>query len=463
MTIRTSDDLRRDPTPAGATTTQPSGALPATVVDVELSAPIDEILRHDGAKSFREAWLLVRVFDEPIALVKIPFPRGADRLDAATIGTAIAAHCGDAARTRIIDAGGDAASALAGDGTDVGKLPAFLAAHERWRESGPEMTVAICTRNRATDLRRALDSLRGQSYQRFTVLVVDNAPSDDSTRALVMSRPADERIDYVEEPRPGLSWARNRALEVVTTPVIAWLDDDEIADRHWLIETAAAYCQNPDAAAVSGVVVPAELRTLPQLWFEEFGGHSKGRGFRPDRFTAADARQPGGQSPLYPLPPFGVGANMSFDVQQLRAIGGFDNALGAGTLTQGGEDTLAFSQLLLAGGVIVYAPASVTRHFHRPDYAGLTHQMRGYGIGLTAYYTSLLRSNWRLLGPLLRLAPQALRDTGRGAGRGGGGAKTVPDSFPRELLRAKKKAMAQGPWLYLRARRNASRLKARSR
>lgn len=457
MTVHASDDVRRDPAPAAAATAQLSGTLPAIVLDVELSAPIHEILRHDGGKSYREAWLLVRIFEEPIALVKIPFPPGSDRLDGPAIADAIVADCGEIAMARINDAGGDAGSALAGDGTAVARTPQFLAAHERWRAQGPEMTVTICTRNRAADLRRALDSLRDQSYQHFKVLVVDNAPSDDSTRAMVMSRPADERIEYVAEPRPGLSWARNCALGVVTTPVVAWLDDDEIADRHWLMEAAAAYCQNPDAAAVSGVVVPAELRTLPQLWFEEFGGHSKGRGFRPDRFTAADAQRPGGQNPLYPLPPFGVGANMSFDVQKLRAIGGFDTALGAGTLTQGGEDTLAFSQLLLSAGVIVYSPTSVTRHFHRPDYAGLVHQMRGYGVGLTAYYASLLRSNWRLLGPLLRLAPQALRDTRRG-----GGAHTVPDSFPRELLRAKKKAMAQGPWLYLRARRTANQLKARS-
>jgi GT2 family glycosyltransferase len=382
-------------------------------------------------------------------MVTMGFPDGAAALMANAIADAVRFECGDVIAARVAEAGGDVDSALAGLGTSHTREPAFLAAHARWASDGPDITVAICTRNRPADLMRALDSLREQSYPRFRVVVVDNAPPDDATRAAVTSRPASERITYVSESRPGLSWARNCALDIITTPVVAWLDDDEVADRHWLMETAAAFCLDPAAAAVSGVVVPAELRTMPQLWFEEFGGHSKGRGFTGAHFSQRD----GGQDPLYPLPPFGVGANMAFDTAQLRAVGGFDTALGAGTLTQGGEDTLVFSQLLLAGGTIVYRPTSLTRHYHRPDYDSLARQMRGYGTGLTAYYSSLVRSDWRLLVRLLRLAPQALRDVSRG-----GEARAVPDSFPKELLGVKTRGMAQGPWLYARARRAARRL-----
>ena len=34
-------------------------------------------------------------------------------------------------------------------------------------------------------------------------------------------------IDYVLEPRKGLSWARNRAIEASDSEIIAWADDDE--------------------------------------------------------------------------------------------------------------------------------------------------------------------------------------------------------------------------------------------
>src|SRR5205807_167629 len=78
---------------------------------------------------------------------------------------------------------------------------------------------------------------------------------------------------------------------------------------HWLAEIARALADHPAADVVSGVIVPAELETAAQVWFEQFGGHSKGRGFRPAAFSPATAKT---QSPLYPLPPFGTGANMAF-------------------------------------------------------------------------------------------------------------------------------------------------------
>jgi hypothetical protein len=199
-------------------------------------------------------------------------------------------------------------------------------------------------------------------------------------------------------------------------------------------------------------VVPAELETDAQVWFEQFGGHSKGRGFTPDVFSPATARR---QSPLYPLPPFGAGANMTFRPGVLERIGGFDPALGAGTPAMGSEDTLAFTQVLLAGGTIAYQPSALVRHYHRRDLAGLRRQLAGYGCGLTAAYTSLILSRPGLIWPLLRLVPRALRDLrGAGAPRLAG----LGADFPREVLRANRRGMLAGPAAYLRGRRTLRRV-----
>ena len=102
-------------------------------------------------------------------------------------------------------------------------------------------------------------------------------------------------------------------------------------------------------------------------------GHSKGRGFTPDEFSPHTWSE---QTPLYPLPPFGVGANMAFRTKALRRLGGFDEALGAGTPAQGSEDTKMFTDLLREGDTVAYRPSAVTRHFHRRDLEGLRRQMR---------------------------------------------------------------------------------------
>jgi hypothetical protein len=188
------------------------------------------------------------------------------------------------------------------------------------------------------------------------------------------------------------------------------------------------------------------------VWFVEFGGHSKGRGFTSDVFDAASHAQ---QHPLYPLPPFGVGASMAFDRQALRAIGGFDVALGAGTPARAGEDTAAISDLMLSGATFVYWPGSVTWHEHRRDFDELARQLDGYGSGLTAFYIRAVLRDPRRLVALVRLAPRALRDL-----RGTGSVRTASmgEDYPAALRRASRLGMLAGPFRYLRSRRVQARV-----
>ena len=62
------------------------------------------------------------------------------------------------------------------------------------------------------------------------ILIVDNAPSDERTRELAAHW---SEVRYVREPRPGLNFARNRALQEASGEILAFLDDDVIVDQHW--------------------------------------------------------------------------------------------------------------------------------------------------------------------------------------------------------------------------------------
>jgi hypothetical protein len=170
-------------------------------------------------------------------------------------------------------------------------------------------------------------------------------------------------------------------------------------------------------------------------------------------FSPATARQ---QSPLYPLPPFGAGGNMAFRRDALEQIGRFDCALGAGTFTQGGEDTAALSTLLLAGGTVVYQPSAIVRHYHRREYAGLHRQLTGYGRGLTAFYLSTLLRQPGCTAELLRLGRQAARDQFSPRGRR---LSELGEDYPRDLLRANLVGQLQGPFAYAAARVRARQLR----
>src|SRR5207253_12437 len=102
---------------------------------------------------------------------------GRDHMPAAILADEIDLAFGDVVSTRVKDADADVDAVRQGLGCTPRLGPTFLVAHERFAALGSEVTVVICTRNRAADLSRALDSLRAQSYRRFRVLVIDNAPS----------------------------------------------------------------------------------------------------------------------------------------------------------------------------------------------------------------------------------------------------------------------------------------------
>lgn len=425
----------------------PGNDIPAALVtECEVSLGIDPL--HTPRPDMR-AMVLVRIFGEPIAMLSLIVPAGG--LPAPELAAAIVAECEPALRDRMQDAGLPWTGELSVDGLTPARTPRFVAGRERALREGPEITVAVCTRDRTADLARLLESLREQEYPRLKVLVVDNAPSDDGTARLVARWAQTMAIDYVVEPRPGLSWARNRAIEASTSEVIAWADDDEVCEAGWATELARAFVEVPEAGAVTGIVAPAELVTESQLWFERYSGVRRGRGFERAVFSPATARI---QSPLYPLPPYGAGANMAFRRSAIERIGRFDTALGTGTATLAGEDTAALCALLLDGGTVVWQPSAVVHHRHRRDRRSLEKVMLGYGRGLSAYYASMVIRRPSCLLELVRLSRRALRDQ-----LSAGGLKAAElDGFPPELLAINRKGLLQGALFYPGARRRARRV-----
>ena len=313
-----------------------------------------------------------------------------------------------------------------------------------------------------------------QEYPRFEVVVVDNAPTSDAVRDLVAAQQVEAgqveagqveagqveagqgraKYRYVVERRGGLSWARNAGIAAASGDVIAFLDDDEEPDGHWLAGIAGGFARGEDIGCVTGMILPARLDTQIQEWFEFSGGHSKGRGFSPAVFSRQDP-----QSPLFPLPPFGAGGNMAFRREALAYIGGFDVAMGAGTPARASEDTLALTLVLLAGYRIAYEPAALVRHDHYAEPEGLRRQLRGYGVGLAAYYTALLRHRPGVWPALLRLLPMAA-----GYLRGAGVTDiAVPQELPAEFRRAQRRGMLAGPAAYIRSVRRQARVAAEAR
>jgi O-antigen biosynthesis protein len=312
----------------------------------------------------------------------------------------------------------------------------------------PFVTVAVCTRDRTSDLAMCLDALMQTDYENVEFIVVDNAPAADGTRALVSQYP---RVRYVLEPRPGLDWARNRAIVEARGDIVAYTDDDVIVDRGWVRAIAGPFAA-PDVMAVTGLVVPYELETEAQILFERYGGF--GRGF--ERRWVRDVKGLDRHHLSYlGSGQFGTGANMAYRRDVFGMIGMFDPALDVGTVTNGGGDLEMFFRVLKEGHTLVYEPGAIVRHRHRREYERLYTQIANNGIGLYSHFVrsalhypderkAAIRIGlwWLWWWNIRRYLVSFIR----------------PARFPRDIILAELKGCFIGLTRYQNARRNAEKL-----
>lgn len=259
----------------------------------------------------------------------------------------------------------------------------------------PSLTVAICTKDRTDNLARCLNSLLPFQQSELEILVVDNAPSDERTKNLIANLP---NINYVCEPKPGLDFARNRAIVEAKGEILAFIDDDVVVDRNWLEGLQEAWRENPEAAAFTGLVLPYELQTEAQIIFECGGGFR--RGFEKIRYGKV---LPG--NPLYPCGAgiFGAGCNMAFRREIFLKLGGFDEALDTGASLPGGGDLDIFYRVIRAGYTLVYEPQYLVFHQHRQDLNKLRRQYWSWGLGFMAFIVKSYQSDPTQRSQLIRL------------------------------------------------------------
>lgn len=384
--------------------------MPTAIREVELTALPDALV---GLEDYARVHVLARLHGRPVHEAVLPVHAGR------VSGAVLAEHLVSGRAWALWEAW----------------LQRHLGLEERAPAPSP-VTVAVCTRERPHDLRRALEAIARLPDDGQEVLVVDNRPETDHTRAVVAAFPG---VRYLREDRPGLDAARNRALRAARPGVVAFTDDDAVPDPGWLRALLRGF-QHPLVLAVTGLTLPAELETPAQEWFERHRGF--GRGFCRRVFHHAR------HNPLI-AGPVGAGANMALRTDVLDRVGPFDEALDAGTLTRSGGDHDLFSRILAAGYRIVYEPCALSRHRHRRDWAELRATLYGYGVGVYAAWTRALfvEGEWSV--PALAWGwfrhdqlPALLRSLRR-----------APGSAPPSLVLAELRGCLMGPLAYMRARR----------
>ena len=187
--------------------------------------------------------------------------------------------------------------------------------------AGVTVAVAVVVRDRCAPMQRCLDALVSQTLQPDQLIVIDNG-STDGTVEMLRARGVDVVVQL-----GSLGLARQRAVDLCTSELLAWTDSDCRPTPTWLERLVAAAA--PDVAVVQGRTV-AEQAPRPR-W---------SRTLEIDHW-----------SDLYEC------CNLLYRVDVLRAAGGFDTSIGFF-----GEDTAPGWRIRRTHGPGVFAGDAVVEH-----------------------------------------------------------------------------------------------------
>lgn len=240
------------------------------------------------------------------------------------------------------------------------------------------ISLVICTRNRANHLSETLRSLtKMQVGSNWELIIVNNGSTDNTAEILnkyqsEISHP----FEIVNESTPGVGRARNAGWRIARGRFIAFIDDDCYPAQDYLPSMLKCF-ESEEIGFVGGRVLlhdptdfPITIQTLERT-VELFPG-----GFVPAGLIH--------------------GANFAFRRSALEQVCGFDERMGKGT-PFACEDVEILPRILVKGYKGVYNPRPLIYHHHRrKTLVEASQLMKIYDYARGAYYAKcILSSNLR--------------------------------------------------------------------
>ncbi|MBD2092213.1 glycosyltransferase [Microcoleus sp. FACHB-1515] len=369
-------------------------------LDIELSQPIATISNLDGYDTLQG---LVKFRGTPIGSIQLPIANGC--CPAAMLAKAILHQCSRSiAQQSVFDRLSDPKT----NWNDSMSIMNWLQSKAAPRSMPLSVTVALCLEAENPAIAECLTSLEAIAPVADEILIVESAPTSETLAQLLASRYPHFR--YLQAS--SLNAARNLATSTAQSDIVAFTAAHSRVDANWLHAIATSFDRNPDAIALTGLIVADQLKTETQIIFEQNYSFNRGLDRRWHHL---------GQTPHWTdlgTMQLGTGLNMAFRRTALAHLGGFDELLDA----YGGELDL-FCRVLLSGQTLIYEPSAIARY--RPSLipAALHEQAKRNGFGFAAYLKAIwhkypqyrrqivILGGWKLARSLLALRHNPLMAT----------------------------------------------------
>ncbi len=215
------------------------------------------------------------------------------------------------------------------------------------------VSVVVCTHNRAAFLQKCLDSLlRQENHAPFEVIVVDNNSADRTAQTVEATRRETSiPFQYIFLQEIGLSRARNAGIDAARGDLIAFIDDDAMADVHWIQEIEKGFALYPHAVAQGGAVT-GDYEIPKPAWLGA------------DLLLAVSVGEMGDRMRLMNGREVPLGCNMAFRRQAFQRHGEFLANLGrTGASLLAAEEVEFCIRLYKQNESIVYNPKMQIKHW----------------------------------------------------------------------------------------------------
>ena len=216
------------------------------------------------------------------------------------------------------------------------------------------ISVIVCTKNRQEKLFETIDSIVSQKTNNnitYEILIIDSS-RDNSIKNKLLERYSNF-VNYYWDSNLNLSEARNFGINLAKGKILAFIDDDGIAEESWLLEHYKMYT-DPSVVSVGGKIVPKWSSEIPNWLSSEvlayFGGH----------LSLLDI---GPSVKQIEFPEIPYGCNMSFRKDIFFGNIFFDRRLGRmGNTLMSNEELYLYYLLGQNGKKVMYTPFAIVNH-----------------------------------------------------------------------------------------------------